>query len=286
MVKNIIALIGLFLSMSFLYGCAGMLPEKSWTEYKAEQEKIDSSQKNGTGGLQVKKTHIPNDGIKGSVSFNGVGVGAEVYDENGYHGRNTDTTVIKLFGGTGGPDYNKGRRDEKIDARRLKDDQEYQLAIDLAEKHARAGRMSYEGVPGKYHEEYERAYESFEKYSNRRDFNEYRHREYEQGVTDYRAKNPEYGEFAQRAEKLEMKARQDARELRYDLPTGLSRELEQVYYDVFMSECKLSVREKAKRDAKREIFDPPYSLPDLVGYYEKMYHKEFDRSQHGGRKRY
>ncbi|KKP85191.1 MAG: hypothetical protein UR83_C0003G0026 [Candidatus Moranbacteria bacterium GW2011_GWF2_35_54] len=88
MVKNIIALIGLFLSMSFLYGCAGMLPEKSWTEYKAEQEKIDSSQKNGTGGLQVKKTHIPNDGIKGSVSFNGVGVGAEVYDENGYHGRN------------------------------------------------------------------------------------------------------------------------------------------------------------------------------------------------------
>lgn len=289
MEKNILFVL---LVAIFVSGCAGALPEKSWTEFRAEQKAIEPpeskiqkrqvSKKEDHSGLQVKKTYIPSDGVKGSVSYNGIGMGVEVHDDNHhYHG---DTTVIKPFSGTRGPDYNRGKRDEKENARFLKERQLLQRALDLAMEHAEQGYMSYAGVPGKYYPEYKRAYEYYENYANRRDLNEYRNQQYEEGVMDFRIENPEYGEFVNLAEQLESKARRDAQSFQYDLPAGLSLELEEVYYNSFMLEAKLFVREKAERDAKRNIFEPPYEMPDFVEYYEKVYEKN-NRSHNQRRRR-
>lgn len=257
----------------------GFLPAESWEDYKKRIEAEKNATENGksSSGLRVKKEYIPGDGVKGSVSYGGKGVGIEVHDENNYR---RDDTVIKLFGGSEGPDYNKARRNEKKNARGLEEQKLRQLAIDLAEQHAKEGYMSYAGVPGQYHEEYKRAYEYYENRSNQQDFNDYRNREYDRGVEDYRAENPEYGNFAQQAEQLERKARKDARNFRYDLPPDLSSELEKVYYDVFMTECIISIEEKARKDAKREIHDPPYALPGFMSFYEKTYKEELDHIRH------
>lgn len=243
MVKNIMAVFVLGLVALFFSGCVGMLPEKSWTEYRAEQKKIDSP----NSGVQVKKTHIPGDGVKGSVSYNGKGAGIEVHDESNH---SEDKTVIKLFGGTEGPDYDEARRDEKESARRLKEQKLRQLAIDLAEQHAAKGRMSYEGVPGQYYPEYKRAYESFANRSNQQDFNKYRNREYDRGVEDYRAKNPEYAKTAQIVDQIREQARQDARE------------------DVFYPP-----------DDKRFIKDYKDAHREEVRRLEKEYRRQHDRRQ-------
>lgn len=213
--KNILFVLLVAVSVS---GCMGALPEKPWSEFRAEQEALEpvnevqeevQIQEEENRGTEIRNTYLPGGVIRNNSSVGPFSGGIEVSEENR---RDENRLILTPFFGKESPKHNQGYREEKRRARILKQHNERQRAVDLAREDALAGAPNYVGVPGRYidlyNEEFKRTLNSFQ----RRDQRRYRQDEYHRGQQDFRDKHPEYARAARLIDKIREQARQDARE--------------------------------------------------------------------------
>ncbi len=150
--------------------------------------------------------------IPGGVIYNSgnnpLSPGLEIRDKTS---QTRDTTEIKLFLGGESPEYNRGRRAEKVRDRRDREYRNRQDVVDRARQDALGGVQNYQGISarwwGLYDNEFNRTNQNFQ----RRDQHRYDRDEYRRGQEDYREKHEQYKRTGRIIDQVRDQARQDAR---------------------------------------------------------------------------